>query len=169
MSASNKLIFSLAQNLTDSEKYQGRTNLGTFGMYDIAEAEQSQTVGGGSVNLQYTVGSSLHNGVYLLNIDLSVSPDGLVPTDKAVPCVIFVDMNRSGGGVTPISRFTGALTRIESSGGYELGMSVMLPVDVDNALSFRFNCEFEIGKLPQGTVVKFNAEGVLIGNVEPTP
>ena len=168
MSASNKLIFSLAQNLTDAEKYQGRTNLGTFGMYDIVEAEQSQTVGGGSVNLPYTVGSSLHKGVYLLNIDLSVTPDGLVPTDKAVPCVIFVDMNRAGGGVTGLKRFTGALTRIESSGGYELGMSVMLPVDIDNALSFRFNCEFEIGKLPQGTVVKFNAEGVLIGNVEPT-
>ncbi len=169
MQPTNKILCNMAQTLSDAEKAQARSNIGTFGMHDITEAEQSQTVGGGSVNLQYTVGSSLHTGVYLLNIDLSVSPDGLVPTDKAVPCVIFVDMNRSGGGVTPLSMFTGALTRIESSGGYDLGMSVMLPVYVDNALSFRFNCEFEIGKLPQGTVVKFNAKGVLIGNVEPTP
>ena len=169
MSASNKLIFSLAQNLTDAEKYQGRTNLGTFGMYDITEAEQSQTVGGVSINLAYTVGSSLHKGVYLLNINLSVSPGGLVPTDKAVPCVIFVDENRPGGGVSANTRFTGALTRIESSGGYELGMTAMLPVVHSDSLSFRFNCEFEIGKLPQGTVVKFNAEGVFIGNIEPTP
>ena len=169
MQNTNKILCNFNQGLTELEKYTARANLGTFGMYDITEAEQSQTVGGGSVNLQYTVGSALHKGVYLLNINLSVSPDGSVPTDKAVPCVIFVDMNRSGGGVTPVSIFTGSLTRIESSGGYELGMSVMLPVDVDNALSFRFNCEFEIGKLPQGTVVNFNANGVLIGNFDPTP
>lgn len=169
MSESNKLIFSLEQNLTDAEKYQGRTNLGTFGMYDIPGAEQSQTVDGGSVDLQYTVGNILHKGLYLLNIDLSVDHDGLVPTDKAVPCVIFVDENRPGGAVSPNSRFTGALTRIESSGGYKLGMTVMLPVIDSNSLSFRFTCEFEIGKLPVGTVVKFKADGVLIGNIEPTP
>ena len=146
--------------------YEDIGNIGTVGMYDIMETEQSQTVGGGSVNLLYTVGSTLNKGAYLLNISLSVDPDGTVPTDKAVPCVIYVSINRSGGGVSTVSMFTNALTRVESSGGYELGMSVMLPVGVTNALSFGFNFEFEIGKLPKGTVVKFNANGVIIGNIK---
>ena len=169
MQSTNKVICNFDQQLTELEKYIARDNIETFGIYDITAQEQSETVGGGSINLTYTVGSMLHKGIYLLNVNLQVDAGGTVPTDKAVPCVIYVDMNRPGGGVSSVSTFTHALIREESTGNYKLGMTVMLPVNVADSTSFRFNFEFETGKVPQGTVVKFNANGKLLGNVEPTP
>ena len=169
MQSTNKVLCNFDQQLTELEKYTARANIGTFGIYAVSATEQSETVGSGSVNLVYTVGSALKVGVYLLTVNLRVDSGGTTPYDKAVPCFIHVDMNRSGGGVTPVSTFTNALTKEESSGNYELGMSVTLPVTITDATSFRFNFEFEIGKVPQGTVVKFNASGMLIGNIEPTP
>lgn len=169
MHSTNKVLCNFDQQLTELEKYTARANLGTFGIYAVSATEQSETVGSGSVNLVYTVGNASHAGTYLLNLNLTVDSNGTVPTDKAVPCVIFADLNRPGGGVSPLPTFTSALTRIESTGGYILETSVMLPVHIEDSTSFRFVFEFEAGKLPVGTVVKFNANGLLIGNIEPTP
>lgn len=166
--AINKVLYNIDQRseTTDAEKKTARDNIGAPGLYEIQPSSTTHTVDQTeSQNGQFTfsVGAT-QPGLYLLSIQLYVSPDGTHPNDNIIP--LWIDVTRHHGGTTnSIVGYATNLTRLDSNGPWQCRLDIF-QMDTDSAItSMDFEVNFEDGKIPQGTPVKCRVTGVLIGNI----
>lgn len=165
MSASNKLIFSLAQNLTDSEKYQGRANIGALSKYRILPVTLNHTVTqqeAASGQFSFSVNAT-QAGLYLLSLHLYVSPDGTKPNENLVPLLLDVTRHSSSGGSGSLSNYATTLTRLEQNGPHSCRVDIFQNV-YEQLSSLEFVVNSEPYKIPQNTPVKFDFFGAVLGN-----
>lgn len=170
MQSTNKVLCNFDQQLTELEKYTARANLGTFGLYEIQPSSMTHTVDQSeSQNGKFTFSKgATAAGLYLLSIQLYISPDGTHPNDSIIP--LWIDVTRHHGGTTnSVIGYTTNLTRLESGGPWQCRIDILQMDTNHDITSMDFSVMFEDLKLPQGTPVECRVTGVLIGNIEPTP
>jgi hypothetical protein len=171
MQPTNKILCNMAQTLSDAEKYQGRTNIGTFGLYSIQPTSTTHTIDqteSGNGYFSFTKGATA-SGLYLLSLHLYIAPDGTHPSDNVIPLHISVTRHYSGGGTNAEVGYTADLTQLAQNGPWETRLDLFQTIENIGITSFDFTFQFEANKIPQGTPINCYATGVLIGNIEPTP
>lgn len=170
--AINKVLYNIDQRAetTDAEKKTARDNIGAPGLYDIPPSSTTHTVDQTeSQNGRFVFSKgTTQAGLYLLSIQLYVSPDGTHPNDNIIP--LWIDVTRHHGGTTnSIVGYATNLTRLDSNGPWQCRLDIF-QMDTDSAItSMDFEVHFEKLKIPQGTPVACRVTGVLIGSIEPTP
>lgn len=169
MRSLNKVLCNFDQQLTEHEKYTARENLGVQTLYEIQPSSTTHTVDQTeSQNGRFVFSKgATQPGLYLLSIQLYVSPDGTHPNDNIIP--LWIDVTRHHGGATnSVVGYTTSLTRLDSNGPWQCRLDI-LQMDTDSAItSMDFGVNFEDLKIPQGTPVACRVTGVLIGNIEPS-
>lgn len=166
MQSMNKVLCNFAQGLTELEKYIARGNLGTFGMYGIQANSTTHTVTQTEAqNGQFFFSkTTTKSGLYLLSVQLYISPDGTKPNDNVIPLWIDVRRNYSGGSMNSVIGYTADLVRIENNGPWQCRLDIFQFIIDPTITSMDFIISFEDYKIPQNTPVQCNASGVLIGN-----
>ena len=170
MQSTNKVLCNVNQELTELEKYTARGNIAALAAYGIATSTRTITVDQTSSNngtFISTIGNS-KPGIYLLNVNLHVD-SGTMPSDRSIPFRLYIDCELEGGGVSGQNIFTGVMTKHDSDNTYYLAMSVLVQIKRTDTTGIRFIFTCEAWKIPQGTALKLDVGGVLIGNIEPTP
>lgn len=168
MSASNKLIFSLAQNLDIDEKNQARKNIGAVGCFGQSYQTATHTItndeaqhGGFDVTLT-------HNspGRYLLKINVySGTNDGL-QSDR-YPLRLSAIQNYSGGGQSSVELGTTALERLDSPGPWYANATMILP-NTFNATSIVLHLYFGMHKIPANAVLTVTIDYHLLSETDPS-
>lgn len=132
MSASNKLIFSLAQNLTADEQNRACKNIGAIrgytitpvsGSHQISQSEASS--GGMSFNAMFSgVG-----GIVLYDVGIEVPPSANLGQNM-YPVIITLDLTFEGGGTAALKVATGVLCRTSQNASWHLYVNFAYDFDI---------------------------------------
>lgn len=168
----NKILCNFDQQLTELEKYTARGNLGVFTLYEIQSSSITHTVDqteaqNGNFSFSRTGVSKV--GLYLLSVQLYISPDGTKPNDSIVPIWLDITRHYSGGEQNTIDGYTADITRLEQNGPWLCRLDIFVLNTRSDLASLEFDINFEDWKIPQNTPVECRVTGILIGNIEPTP
>lgn len=171
MSKQNKVLCNIDQQLTELQKYTARTNIDSFGMYDIQSTSTTHTIDQTeAANGQFSFSKGeTQAGMYFLSLHLYISPAGTKPNDSVVPLHITVVRNYSGGTSNAVVGYTADLTQLEQNGPWQTRIDIFQDITSQDLTSLEFEVNFEANKIPHGTPVRCYVTGVLIGNINPTP
>ena len=169
MSASNKLIFSLDQTLTDDEKTQARKNIGAIGMFWDNAQSDSHTVTNdeaqaGSIKIPL---AHFDSGVYLLEIELYAA-SGANLGNSRIPLRMTFDYNFQNGGHASSYAHTGALEQIDNGGPWYYGDSKRVRTDVGTLTGVDLTIYWGPWKIQANTTIKVSIGYVLLSQTEPS-
>jgi hypothetical protein len=167
MSASNKLIVSLAQNLDADKKNQARSNIGAVGAFTQQVQLGTHTVTNDEADSGvFDIQLSHHSaGLYILCITVQSGKDDGLNTDR-YPMRISADLNHADGRST-VELETSALERIDNSGNWLANIASLLPNTV-NASSIYLHLYFGRNKIPANSTINFIIKYYLLSETKPS-
>lgn len=169
MSASNKLIFSLEQNLDIDEKNQARKNIGAVGLFRHNAQSATHTVtndeaqaGTIEIPLDHFV-----RGVYLLDVQLYAgSGEGL--SNTRIPLRVCFNYHFEGGGHSSSLEHTGALEQIDNTGPWYYGDSIRLHTDLGTLTGIDLEVYWGPWKIQAGKNIDVSISYVLLSETDPS-
>jgi len=169
MSASNKLIFSLAQNLDIDEKNQARKNIGAVGCF----GHPFQTVTHTVTNDESQQGSfdiTLSNkakGRYFLRLSMYSGDNDGLQSDR-YPFRITSYINLEGGGQLVSELASSSLDRLDSPGTWYSIFTALLDNTSGTATSIVLHFYFGTHKIQANTTITTTIFYHLVSETEPS-
>lgn len=160
MSASNKLIFSLKQNLTDDEKSQACKNIGAIRGYTIATVSGSHQISSSEAQSGTMTFNALFTGVkgvVLYDVGIEVPPSANLG-QNIYPIVITLNITREGGGTSAEKVATGVLCRTSNGQNWCLYANFAYDFDVVAMPITNLMIQIDWGEwvIPQSTEIVYS-------------
>ena len=166
MSASNKLIFSLAQNLDIDEKNQARNNIGAVGAF--RQSVQTETVTLSSDQAQngvIEVATKFDSGHYIMNVELYIATGSNV-SDSRVPVRLTFVYNNVGP--TDDTMWTSALEQFNNNAPWYAGLTMADAYVGPILTSRKLRINWEPSKIQAGVSIQVTISYLLISETEPS-
>ena len=166
MSASNKLIFSLEQNLDIDEKNRARNNIGAVGAFRQQIQSENITLTNDQAQAGHiAVPLTHHNlGAYLLNVELYAATGSNI-SDQRVP--IRLELRYNNGSSSSVM-WTSALERFNSNAPWYAGLSILDNSGINPLTSLELIVKWEPGKIQTGVTLGLTIEYTLLSETEPS-
>lgn len=157
MSASNKLIFSLAQNLTDDEKSRACKNIGairSFAMNTITGSHQLTQGEASTGTVNFSVFWTGISGVILYDVGIEV-PETANLGQNTYPVIVKLNFTFEGGGTAYATVATGVLCRTGSNRPWDCYVNFAYDYDQHNRPITALKLSVEWGEwvIPQNTEI----------------
>ena len=166
MSASNKLIFSLAQNLDIDEKNRARNNIGAVAAIRQSIQSENITLTNDQAQAgQIAVPLTHHNlGAYLLNVELYAATSSNI-SDQRVP--IRLELRYNNGSSSSVM-WTSAIERFNSNAPWYAGLSILDNSGINPLTSLELIVKWEPWKIQTGVTLGLTIEYTLLSETEPS-
>ena len=166
MSASNKLIFSLEQNLDIDEKNQARNNIGAVGAFRQTVQTETVTLSNDQAqNGVIEVATKFNSGHYIMNVELYIATGSNV-SDSRVPVRLTFSYNN--GGSTNDTMWTSALERFNNSAPWYAGLTMADAYVGPMLTSRKLRINWEPWKIQAGVSIQVTISYLLISETEPS-
>ncbi len=157
MSASNKLIFSLAQNLDIDEKNQACKNIGAIRGYNVNTITGSHQISQSEAQtgtMTFSVFNSGIKGVMLYNVGIEV-PASANLSQNVYPVQVKLNFTFEGGGTSYATVATGVLCRTGNDRAWDLYVNFFYDFDHHNRAITALKMTVDWGELtiPQSTEI----------------
>lgn len=157
MSASNKLIFSLEQNLTTDEQNRACKNIGAIRDYTIATVTGSHQISNSEAQSGTMTFNALFTGVkgvVLFNVGIEV-PTTANLGQNIYPVILKLNFTFEGGGTSYATVATGVLCRTSNSRPWDLYANFTYDFDIHSQTIAALTLEVDWGELviPQSTEI----------------
>jgi hypothetical protein len=168
MSASNKIIFSLAQNLNINEKNQARKNIGAVGFF----WDNTQSVSHVVTNDEAQVGTikiplqHYDSGVYLLDVRLYAGSGSNLGNTR-IPLRVRFEYKFDGGSHSSSLEHTGALEQIDNDGPWYYGDTIRLRTNLGTLTGIDLEVYWGPWKIQANTSIDVTISYVLLSETEP--
>lgn len=166
MSASNKLIFSLEQNLDIDEKNQARKNIGAVAAISQSIQSENITLTNDQAQAGHIVVPLTHHnlGAYLLNVELYAATGSNI-SDQRVP--IRLELRYNGGSSSSVM-WTSALEKFNNSAPWYAGLSILDNSGINPLTSLELIVKWEPWKIQTGVTIGLTVEYILLSETEPS-
>lgn len=157
MSESNKLIFSLEQNLDIDEQNRACKNIGAIRGYNISTITGSHQISNSEAStgtMTFSVFTSGIKGVVLYNIGIEV-PTSANLGQNIYPVILKLNFTFEGGGTSYATVATGVLCRTSNSRPWDLYANFTYDFDIHSQTITALTLEVDWGELviPQNTEI----------------
>lgn len=169
MPASNKIIFSLTQNLDIDEKNRARHNIGAVGLFNRTAQTVTHTVTNNEAQAGHiTLPLSLVKpGVYLVNLELYAASDAGLGNTR-IPLHIRFDYTYEGGAHSSSFVHTGTLEQLENNGSWHYGDSISLRTNYSDLTGVSLEIYFAAWAIQANKNVQISVDSVLLSETDPT-
>lgn len=166
MSASNKLIFSLEQNLDINEKNRARKNIGAVAAIRQVTQDESITLTNDQAQRgRIEVPLDNHDiGTYLLNVELYATTSSSI-SDQRVPIRLYFQYSNALASAT---EWTSALERLNSNSPWYAGLSMLPSSTITQHTVKNLVVYWEPLKIQAGVTIRLTIEYILLSETEPS-